>query len=346
MEREEKVLRFREIETAIEKTKILLEEKEQIKLECESLEKELLDAINEKLDEAKRMQEKMDKELEMEQVSEFFQNIDVNKDEKITKLEMVTSELFDQNQDGQVSDDEMQFFLAGHEEFSLDSFQQNAWPHIKPRINKEKNSETTVPQNDEDFDYSIEDSETDEEFFEDENEDKPTRQNQFEYDNETQTAVNKAENARTEFENVNRKLRDLQKEADALRNFLDRNYGEDDEYLTLANNCYEFTDTEYTYKACLFDECSQKKKHGGSETRLGTFQRWEQSENNGHVMYFTGGQQCWNGPSRSTTLKINCGLEIKLISTSEPSKCEYEMVMESPTACHWPIKADTNHDEL
>ena len=50
-------------------------------------------------------------------------------------------------------------------------------------------------------------------------------------------------------------------------------------------------------------------------------------------MKFIGGQKCWNGPERSTDVHVQCGLESKLISVSEPAKCEYVIVMTTPAAC-------------
>ena len=37
-------------------------------------------------------------------------------------------------------------------------------------------------------------------------------------------------------------------------------------------------------------------------------------------MKFTGGQQCWNGPTRSATILLHCGTENKLTSVSEPNR--------------------------
>ena len=44
--------------------------------------------------------------------------------------------------------------------------------------------------------------------------------------------------------------------------------------------CFEYTDNEYVYKMCPFDMCSQRGKHGGSETRLGSWGEWTGPETN------------------------------------------------------------------
>ena len=56
-----------------------------------------------------------------------------------------------------------------------------------------------------------------------------------------------------------------------LQKHLDKDYGVNEVFATLANNCFEFNDLEYTYKMCAFDYTAQKPLHGGSETRLGKY---------------------------------------------------------------------------
>lgn len=342
--------KLKQVESSLETTKSLLEEKQQIKLEAENVEKELLDIFNQKAEESKKLHQELEREREKEEVLYMFRELDTNQDGKISKLELITNELFDQNQDGQVNDEEVAYYLAGQEEYSLADFQETGWILMKPVLLKEKAEDEegkSEISDDEYFDYSNSNNEEDEESFDEANEDQsdePTLA-QKKYDEITQQAVDKAEVARTEFENVNREIRELEKEVDSIRSILDRNYGQNNEYMSLSNKCFEYTDAEYTYKICLFEDCTQRKKHGGSETRLGTFQRWEQIDDV-DVMYFTGGQQCWNGPARSTTVKISCGLDVKVLSTHEPSKCEYEVLMESPTACQVRVDSEQNHDEL
>ena len=45
---------------------------------------------------------------------------------------------------------------------------------------------------------------------------------------------------------------------------------------------------------------------------------------------------------------MECGSEDRLVSTSEPSKCEYAMTFETPSACQDPkdIFKSPPHDEL
>ena len=50
-------------------------------------------------------------------------------------------------------------------------------------------------------------------------------------------------------------------------------------------------------------------------------------------MRFTGGERCWNGPARSMTVKLECGVANELKDISEPSVCEYTGTLVTPAAC-------------
>ena len=48
---------------------------------------------------------------------------------------------------------------------------------------------------------------------------------------------------------------------------------------------------------------------------------------------FENGTPCWNGPQRRMTVRLSCGPEEKVVSVSEPAKCEYLMIMETSVLC-------------
>lgn len=75
----------------------------------------------------------------------------------------------------------------------------------------------------------------------------------------------------------------------------------------MEGQCFEYSDREYTYKLCPFDYGSQRPKHGGSETRLGSWGSWEGTEENRYArMKYDRGVQCWNGPQRSLKVFLPC----------------------------------------
>ena len=65
--------------------------------------------------------------------------------------------------------------------------------------------------------------------------------------------------------------------------------------------CFEYTDNEYVYKMCPFDMCSQRGRHGGSETRLGSWGEWTGPESNRAVSVFLSNiihRFCFKGQSK------------------------------------------------
>ena len=92
---------------------------------------------------------------------------------------------------------------------------------------------------------------------------------------------------------------------------------------------------------CAFDYCEQKPKHGGSGTRLGSWEKWSVAHTQ---MSYERGVTCWNGPARSTKVDLRCGAENILVGASEPNRCEYLFLFETPAACQ-PLPP-IQHDEL
>ena len=167
------------------------------------------------------------------------------------------------------------------------------------------------------------------------------------YDEATQRLIETAEAARKSFNDADRDLRDVEREMKTLAESLDKNYGEDSVFAVLHGQCFEYTDNEYTYKMCPFDFSSQRGKHGGAETRLGSWGEWTGPEEDRHSrMKFSGGQTCWNGPARSAEIYLHCGAENVLSAVSEPNRCEYEMHFSTPAVCRVLNTVGGDHDEL
>jgi protein kinase C substrate 80K-H len=51
------------------------------------------------------------------------------------------------------------------------------------------------------------------------------------------------------------------------------------------------------------------------------------------VFRFSGGAYCYNGPSRSALVEVECGVENELFEVDEPRTCEYTMKFRSPAGC-------------
>jgi len=196
-------------------------------------------------------------------------------------------------------------------------------------------------EEEEDYDISDQDEDMEAEAREAEAE-KP----ESKYDEATQRLIEAAEAARKAYNDADRELRDIEREVKQLSETLEKNYGEDSVFAVLHGKCFEYTDNEYTYKMCPFDFSSQRGKHGGAETRLGSWGEWTGPEEDKHSsMKFTGGQTCWNGPARSTQVYLHCGSDNILSAVSEPNRCEYEMHFTTPAVCRLQNNS-AGHDEL
>ncbi|CAH8609964.1 unnamed protein product [Schistosoma guineensis] len=107
----------------------------------------------------------------------------------------------------------------------------------------------------------------------------------------------------------------------------------------LPNGCLELNDREYTYSLCPFKSVHQKSigsSNSDPGTCIGRWGRWLESdeyEKSYKVMYYENGQQCWNGPTRTTKVFVHCGDSNHLTSVNEPSRCEYVMQLITPAAC-------------
>jgi len=212
--------------------------------------------------------------------------------------------------------------------------------------------EDEYEEDDDEEDYDINDRDELDEQEEDIGNDVPkieTPKEDSKYDAATKELINKAEEARKAFRDAEKELKDVENEIQNIKDSLEKDYGVENEFMVLEGQCFEYTDNEYKYKVCPFDHCSQAGKHGGSSTRLGSWGEWVGPEGQGRysVMKFTGGQQCWNGPARTSTVHLHCGTENTVTHVSEPNRCEYEMHFTTPAVCGKSSPSPSiGHDEL
>ncbi|XP_039628600.1 glucosidase 2 subunit beta [Polypterus senegalus] len=313
------------------------------------------------------------KEKDRRRMAESFREIDDDGDGIISVLELQTHGELDPDADGSLTEEEAQTLMGGATQTDMTAFEEEVWKNIKEKYKPESEaqpeapmlSETpeedakeppsdSVPEEDEDEDDDGEDDVDDED---DPEYDKappvglPSQKTEDEermppYDEETQALIDAAQKARDAFDEAEKSLREAEDQIRSLEKEISFDFGPSAEFSYLYNQCYELTTNEYVYKMCPFSRVSQKPKYGGSETNLGSWGSWAGPENNKYAMMkFEQGTGCWQGPNRSTTVKLSCGKDTAVISTTEPSRCEYLMEFTTPAVCQEPQELDA-HDDL
>lgn len=362
-EKKEKLVLLNKDKTAAE---LIKNEKESIKKEIEDLENQALEQYR-ILEEEQKRQKQEEENLKFKQEAlDAFKLFDSNEDDKLDISELQTRPTFDRDRDGVITDEEAKYFLDDHTELNFDDFFNVAWPKIKPfhmlnagmfKPPREATEAEEMTEDDEQIeepdthdDVEHEDGHEEEEDTQPETEAEPTEEPEpkIEYDEETKKLIEQANEARTSFENAERSLKDLQNEIKSIEDSLEKDYGPEEEFATLDGQCFEYTDREYVYKLCPFDQVTQQPKSGGSDTRLGTWGSWVGQEDKYDTMLYEHGASCWNGPQRNTHVRITCGSENIVTSVSEPNRCEYVFEFTSPAACN-PANDRSNdelHDEL
>lgn len=336
-------------------------EKEALKSEIEVKENEALKVYRDAADLEKMKQFEEEQNKNKKEAEETFVRFDTNQDGSLSIIELQVRNVCDKDKNGEVSDEEARYFLGEQDQVDLEEFISTSWPLLKPFIMMEKGMfrpEETQPESEpedveqEDFaaydnEKAVEESEDnndgDEQLPLDDEGDKTVV-----YDEETQKLIDAATDARGQFSDAERVVREIDSKIMAIKQNLEKDYGPQQEFASLDGECIEYEDKEYIYRLCLFQRAVQKPKNGGSEIGLGTWGEWAGEEGYKYkVMKYTNGVSCWNGPSRSTTVNIRCGLESKILSVSEPLRCEYKMELSTPAACdEININLNMAHDEL
>ncbi|KAJ3413355.1 hypothetical protein HDV05_008137 [Chytridiales sp. JEL 0842] len=157
---------------------------------------------------------------------------------------------------------------------------------------------------------------------------------------ELQLLSKDASKARSKVYEAENTKRDLESKLEDLRKRESTDTGLQKEWEKLWDTCISIDSFEYTYEICFFGKATQKPRKGHGDTDLGKFSRWGDRVGKtgvGKEKYFTfmyeNGAHCWNGPARSVEVTVSCDAETKVLSVSEPSKCEYAMKITSPAVC-------------
>ncbi|KAM4598710.1 glucosidase 2 subunit beta isoform 2-T2 [Polymixia lowei] len=309
------------------------------------------------------------KEKDKANMAEAFLELDDDADGFISVAELMSHSELDPDSDGSLTETEAQGLLGGSDKVDTVAFEA-VWSSIKEKYVSEEEVREPVSDNDadqypeDDIPEEEEDEEEEEEDDDDPEEDDdkipptvrtPEKKDDDEgtmppYEQDTQNLIDAAQKARDEFDEAERALREVDDQIKNLEKEISFDFGPSAEFAYLYSQCYELSTSEYIYRLCPFNRVSQKPKFGGSETNLGTWGAWAGPEGSVYsMMKYEHGTGCWQGPNRSTTVKLTCGKETVVMSTSEPSRCEYLMEFTTPAVCQEPQGLDSNlheHEEL
>ncbi|KAH9788977.1 glucosidase 2 subunit beta [Citrus sinensis] len=152
-----------------------------------------------------------------------------------------------------------------------------------------------------------------------------------------------AARVRKEYDESSDKLSKIQSRISSLTQKLKHEFGPEKEFYSFYGHCFESKQNKYVYKVCPYKKATQEEGH--STTRLGS---WDKFEDSYHIMLFSNGDKCWNGPDRSMKVRLRCGLKNEVTDVDEPSRCEYVALLYTPAVCSEEKLQELQHklDEL
>ncbi|GIX98106.1 glucosidase 2 subunit beta [Caerostris darwini] len=249
-----------------------------------------------------------------------FSELDINKNGKLTSEEIKSFKRFDYDGDGKVGDNEVQFFMQKKEEMSQEEFLSSGWKVMKTAFIMDQTDETPAGF---EFEEEIEQPSV-------ESEEKP----KITADNDEKIEILKdAAVARKDFADADKLFRDIQAEIWHLKRKMKADFGEEDEFLALEAQCFEFSEKRYLYKFCPFDKVVQVVKVNKEETLIGLWEGWGTGDDRYEHMKYSRGASCWNGPNRSVEVNLKCGTENEITSVEESSPCTYVIEFSTPALC-------------
>ena len=271
---------------------------------------------------------------------EAFAKLDDNSDGYLTTQEVMAHPELDDDGDSTVTLEEAEQYLDGSESVDFNSFLTRVWDAISDKMTKK--DEKVDEENEEKKPVVVDDqNNNNDEEEEDEEEDERDKVKSDDtdemppYDQATLELIQIADKARKELEDAESRKRDLDSRQSELQRYLGMSLGDLEQFSPLYEQCYEYTDREYTYKLCMFQKVTQRSKNGGRDTSLGDWEGWDGSSGDVYsAMKYTNGEKCWNGPNRSTRVTLKCGTEEKIVNAGEPNRCEYAMEFLTPALCH------------
>jgi protein kinase C substrate 80K-H len=135
---------------------------------------------------------------------------------------------------------------------------------------------------------------------------------------------------KAQVETTRTQLREKRDRRDELEDYLKKDWGPQNEWIDLhKKTCTEDHFGEYKYSICPFGMAKQ------GYTNLGEFHKFEAPTTHKPMMrmLFDNGDMCPGGPARSLSVELDCGVDMKIRSVTEPSRCVYLAVVTHPAAC-------------
>ncbi|XP_067625993.1 glucosidase 2 subunit beta-like [Eurosta solidaginis] len=332
-------------------------EKEELKLIAEKAEAEAIDFHK------SQQRNATDNEPSLHEAAVAFVTYDTNNDGFVDITELLVDLPLDSDHNGIVTVEEARYYLGDNRErLDLNTFCTVSWPRIKSIkllnediFKKPQHESVEQPAN-----HEVPDQETFKEGTKDEleiYEDEEVEANSLEakvtprdieYDEETKRLMHLAIEARNVYLEEVQKVRQIEQEIQNVDDQAAKDYGPNEEFATLDGQCFSYEDREYVYELCPFVRALQRSKSTYLETKLGRWDRWISGDGDKkhEKQKYAHGAACWNGPKRSCIVHFICGLEQKITAVTEPNRCEYSFVFETPAACDSNAEIDKQHDEL
>lgn len=104
----------------------------------------------------------------------------------------------------------------------------------------------------------------------------------------------------------------------------------------LIGKCYNFTQDQYQYTFCPFQNFSQFElslRWNAYRGILGIWSHWNIQNNTFSSMMYNQGDKCGN-IERSVQVYFQCGPTEVLLNVTEPQKCSYAALFETKYVCH------------
>merc|ERR1712131_401482 len=355
-----------ELESQLESIRIEKNELEELKIKAEEEEEAERDRL-EKL-KLQKVIEKAKEYSEEELIKISFDFLDTNNNEEIAVYELTARKYLNPKDSKSFAHADAREMMQEKEPMSRADFETILWPEIKEKIIPHLGNEFKAYDRNKELEAqkAVEDEEV--------IEDAPVEDGDVMPDDEHENA----EILDSEMEELKEDLGDFEDEDDGLHDDYDDDRWEDEDDWDAMDDDYDdygdynqkknydddhdeetSPESEAIFSAARtardnFNEVNDKYKD--TESRIDFINeqlKFEFGENDIFItmykvcfeMKFTRGTRCWNGPDRSTTVKVKCGKENKLLSVDEPNRCEYEYKFETPTVCKKP-EPIKSHDEL